>query len=83
MSLQPEVAKELLKMADIWAKEGREELAHHALDVIGGDGEQTEPPCPICGAGGERTEDTGTFSAPRKTCKQCGKSWNPKEANRG
>ena len=82
--MTPEVAAELLKMVGKWADEGKEDLAHHGLELIAGNGEgEAEPPCPLCGAVAAMVEDTGTFQAPRKTCKQCGKSWNPKEASRG
>lgn len=83
MSIAPEVAAELLKLVDKWATAGKEELAHHALDLLGSEDDEgpKEPPCRTCGS--TNVEDTGTFSAPRKTCKQCGRSWNPTEAKRG
>jgi peptide subunit release factor 1 (eRF1) len=81
MSLPLEVAQELVKLADKWASEAREDLAHHALDVLAGEDDGNEAPCPVCKS--TNVEDTGTFKAPRKTCKQCGRSWNPTEAKRG
>ena len=41
----------LLELARKWGDEGKDELAHHALDVIGREAEQeaTLPPCPNCG----------------------------------
>lgn len=70
---------ELLNLARQWAEEGKDDLAHHALDVIDREAEETEgPPCPKCGEQ-ERIEDTSTPAGARMTCKRCGASWNPKE----
>jgi len=71
---------ELIALARKWGDEGKEDLAHHALDVIGREAEEPEgQACPHCGADGERIEDTSTGGEPRLTCKGCGKSWNPRE----
>ena len=69
----------LLELARKWGDEGKEDLAHHALDVIGREAEQDAslPPCPDCGEA-ERIEDTGTAADPRLTCKRCGMSWHPR-----
>jgi transposase-like protein len=68
----------LLTLAREWAEKGKDDLAHHALDVLDREAEEAEgPPCPGCGER-ERVEDTGTSAAPRLTCKRCGRSWHPR-----
>ena len=81
MSLPDEVAMELVRLAGEWEKAGKDDLAHHALDVLDRMGEDAAyvKPCPFCGEV-EKVEDTATNGTPRMTCKQCGKSWNPAEA---
>jgi hypothetical protein len=74
----------LITAAREWAAEGKEDLAHHALDVIAEQGDEGGGgvPCPKCGET-ERVEDTGNAEQPRLTCKRCGHSWNPMEDDRG
>ena len=69
----------LIELARKWGDEGKEDLAHHALDVIAREGPQDPEgtPCPRCGEA-ERIEDTGTAVEPRLTCKRCGVSWHPR-----
>ena len=69
---------ELILLASKWADEGKDDLAHHALDVISREAEEQQVlPCPECGET-ERIEDTGTPADPRLTCKRCGMSWHPR-----
>jgi hypothetical protein len=68
---------ELIALARKWADEGKEDLAHHALDAISRDEPEPEGMrCPRCGET-ERIEDTGTAARDRLTCKRCGGSWHP------
>lgn len=80
--LDAEAQRELVKLVGCWAESGKDELAHHGLDVLA---EQTDNvsdlACPACMS--TRTEDTGTFKDPRQTCLGCGQSWNPKEVSGG
>lgn len=70
----------LLELAREWAAAGKDELAHHALDVIDREAADSEGQCcPKCGEQ-ERIEDTGTGGNERLTCKRCGESWNPRES---
>jgi hypothetical protein len=78
-----EVIRELVALAVKWESAGKEDLAHHALDVAGRLADQAAEdgegqPCPKCGEA-ERHEDTGTKTSPRMTCLRCGHSWNPRE----
>ena len=85
MSLPEGVALELIKLLDGWAQAGKDELVHHALDVLGREGDEDLElviPCPSCGES-ERLEDTSTAGVLRLTCKRCGMSWNPKEQENG
>lgn len=84
MSLPADVAMELVKLLDGWANAGKDDLVHHALDVLAREDEEGEVlmPCPNCGET-ERLEDTSTAGVLRVTCKRCGMSWNPKEQENG
>ena len=75
--MTPEVQRELVGLAKLWAEEGKDDLAHHALDVLGREDEDAPSvPCPSCGEV-ERVEDTSTGPDRRFTCKRCGMSWHP------